>query len=118
MAENPVGHRGRGERIVLKGKRSMSAYFIANIRIHDEYEYSQYIAASGAVFAKYKGKYLTVDNSPTVLEGNWDYSRVVLIEFSDISALNAWYRSDEYQAILKHRLNAADCGTIAVQTKA
>ena len=95
----------------------MSAYFIANIRIHDEDEYKKYIAGSESVFRKFKGKYLTVDNSPAVLEGSWNYSRLVLIEFPCKEALNAWYWSDEYQAILKHRLKAADCDTIVAEIK-
>ena len=93
----------------------MSAYFIANIRINNENEYQEYVKHSGEVFNKFNGKYLTVDNNPIVLEGVWEYSRLVLIEFPDKESLEKWYYSDDYQTILKHRLNAADCDTIVVQ---
>ena len=92
----------------------MSAYFIANIRINSENEYQKYLENVDVVFNKFNGKYLKIDDNPTVLEGKWDYSRLVLIEFPDKDSLTEWYYSDEYQAILKHRLFAAECDTIMV----
>jgi len=93
----------------------MSAYFIANIRIHDETEYQKYIEHVSKVFSKFNGKYLKVDNNPVMLEGKWDYSRLVLIEFPNEDELKRWYHSDEYQAILEHRLAAAECDTIMIK---
>lgn len=90
----------------------MSAYFIANIAIHDEAEYQKYLERVDEVFRKFNGRYLAVDANPEVLEGTWKYSRVVLIEFSDRDALKKWYHSKEYQAIVQYRLNAADCDAI------
>ena len=92
----------------------MNAYFIANIKIDNENEYQKYLENVDAVFHKFNGKYLKVDKNPVILEGKWDYSRLVLIEFPDKDSLNKWYYSDEYQAILKHRLLGAKCDTIVV----
>ena len=93
----------------------MSYYFVAQISIKDEKEYENYIAGADSVFSKYNGKYLAVDNSPQLLEGNWNYTRTVIIEFPNKSDFDAWYSSTEYQSILKHRLKAADCDTILVK---
>jgi len=93
----------------------MSSYFVANIRITDEVEYSKYLENVESVFNKFNGEYLAVDSNPTILEGSWEYSRVVLIRFPDKDSLDKWYYSDEYQAILKYRLSAADCDTIIVE---
>ena len=93
----------------------MSAYFIANILIHDEEEYQKYLERVDEVFRKFNGKYLAVDISPEVLEGAWDYSRAVLIEFSDRESLKARYYSSEYQEIVRYRLSAAACDTIIVE---
>lgn len=95
----------------------MSAYFIANIRIKDPTEYQKYLDGSAAVFQKYKGRYLAVDDCPEILEGSWNYSRLVLIEFPDKKSLHDWYQSEEYQALLKHRLTASDCDTVAIKGK-
>lgn len=93
----------------------MSVYFVAQIRIEDEVEYQKYLDQCDTVFNSYKGKYLVVENQPTALEGEWKYSRMIIIEFESEDALREWYESDEYQEILKFRLNASKCDTIIVK---
>ena len=93
----------------------MSYYFMANIRIKDDLEYQKYIDKADEIFAKFNGIYLAVDNSPEVVEGNWDYTRAVLIRFDGKEDFEAWYKSDEYQEILKDRLSASDCDTILIR---
>jgi uncharacterized protein (DUF1330 family) len=93
----------------------MSYYFIARIKINNEAGYQNYIDKSEEVFKHYKGEYLSIDDSPLVLEGNWNYTRTVLIRFKNMNDFNAWYYSTDYQKILKHRLNAADCDTILLK---
>lgn len=92
----------------------MSVYFSAQIKMIDEKEYEKYLESCDEVFSKYQGKYLAVDGEPTVLEGEWQYSRSVLIEFPNETLLNEWYYSSEYQKILKHRLKGAECRTIVI----
>ncbi len=93
----------------------MSAYFVANIRIHDRQEYDKYLASVDEVFAKFNGKYLAVDEHPSILEGAWDYTKVVLIAFPSENELRAWYESEEYQTILKYRLRGAHCDSLLVK---
>ncbi len=95
----------------------MSVYFMASIRIRDEQEYQRYLDRTDAIFHKYGGTYLAVDKEPVKLEGTWDYSRAVLIRFGSRKDFEAWYRSAEYQEILRHRLSAADCDTILIEGK-
>lgn len=95
----------------------MSVYFMASIRMKSEQNYKMYLDRSEEVFARYKGSYLSVDNNPEVLEGEWKYSRAVLIQFDNKEDFNAWYHSEEYQDILKHRLFASECDTILIQGK-
>jgi len=93
----------------------MKHYFIANIKIHNHSEYQKYLDKVDDIFAKYKGKYIAVDNSPLRLEGKWDYSKTVIIEFKNKKDFDDWYFSEEYQKILKFRLNNSDCDTILVE---
>jgi uncharacterized protein (DUF1330 family) len=90
----------------------MSYYFIARIRITDPVEYKVYLDKAGDIFRKYNGRYLVLDDEPEILEGTWDSTRIVVIEFTSKDEFNAWYNSPQYQEILKHRLNASDCNTI------
>jgi uncharacterized protein (DUF1330 family) len=95
----------------------MSVYFVAQIKIKNELEYNLYLARCGVIFSKYNGKYLAVDSAPQIIEGSWEYSRSVIIEFPKEIDFNMWYNSNEYQSILRHRLSGARCDSILVQGK-
>ena len=93
----------------------MKQYFVAQIKIHNQKEYQKYLDKVDEIFSKHKGKYLAVDNDPTLLEGKWEYSKSVIIEFKNKKDFEEWYFSKEYQVILKHRLNASFCDTILIK---
>lgn len=95
----------------------MNVYFIAQIQITDESVYQKYLNSASEIFEKYNGKYLAVDDMPICLEGFWDEARIVLIEFPTKEDFNTWYCSDEYQQILKHRLEGAMCNSILISGK-
>ena len=94
----------------------MPVYFIANIRIYHPEEYQKYINQAAEVFKKYNGTYLCVDNEPEIVEGQWDYTRAVLIRFDSRDGFNAWYHSADYQNILIHRLQSARCDSLLIHS--
>jgi uncharacterized protein (DUF1330 family) len=88
----------------------MAAYIIAEHRITDAVKFEEYRTKVGPMIAKYGGRYLTKAGSHVVLEKEnavWQPERVVIIEFPDMAALNAWYRSAEYQPLIPLRKAAA-----------
>ncbi|ADK81929.1 GNAT family N-acetyltransferase [Sediminispirochaeta smaragdinae] len=93
----------------------MAVYFIANIKIVDPLIYQKYLDACDAVFSKYKGTYIAVDNTPRILEGSYKYSKTVIIKFENEIEFNDWYNSSEYQEIRQFRLSGAECDTILVK---
>lgn len=93
----------------------MNHYFVAQIKIHDQDEYNKYLDKFDDIFSKYKGEYLAIDESPSLLEGDWNYTKSVLIKFNSKEEFEDWYYSEDYQKILKHRLNAAECDTILLE---
>ena len=93
----------------------MNHYFVAQIKINDPDEYEKYLENFDEIFSQYKGKYLAIDESPTLLEGHWDYTKSVLVMFNSRSDFEDWYYSKEYQKILQYRLRAADCDTILLE---
>ena len=95
----------------------MSYYFVTNIKIKDKPEYQKYIDRVDDVFSKFKGRYLAVDDNPKIVEGKWEYSRVVVIEFATEHDFNIWYNSKEYQEILKHRMSASTSDGILIKGK-
>ena len=48
------------------------------------------------------------DTSPQVLEGDWHGTQTVVLEFDSVEAARAWYESEDYQAIIGRRHDAAD----------
>jgi uncharacterized protein (DUF1330 family) len=93
----------------------MKHYFVAQIKIHDPDEYDKYLENFDDIFSRFKGEYLAIDESPTLLEGNWGYTKSVLIKFDSKKDFEGWYYSKDYQTILKHRLKAAKCDTILLE---
>ena len=93
----------------------MSVYIIARFKIHDRSEYDRYSAGFSAVFQKFDGRMLSVDEDPTVLAGEWDDTRSVIIEFPSKKSALAWMTSDEYHAIAKHRNAGSTANSILVQ---
>lgn len=93
----------------------MSCYFIANIAIRDHDEYQTYLDGFDTIFAKYLGQVISVDDQPSILEGEWPYTRVVLIRFPDKKAAMSWYESAEYQALAQHRHQASRADIILAE---
>lgn len=91
----------------------MSSYFVALLDITDPVVYERYLTGFDAVFRRYRGQVVAVDDAPRVLEGEWPASRTVLIRFPDDEALLEWYESPEYQALARYR-QAASAGRIAI----
>jgi uncharacterized protein (DUF1330 family) len=93
----------------------MIHYFVAQIKINNPDEYEKYLEKFDDIFTQYKGEYLAIDESPTLLEGSWNYTKSVLIKFNSKQDFEDWYYSNDYQSILKHRLKASECDTILIE---
>lgn len=85
----------------------MSVYVIAQIEIRDRDEYNLYQAGFTEVFSKFEGEILIVDENPRVLEGDWPYTRAVLIRFPNEEEAMNWYNSPEYQKLAQRRLKSS-----------
>ena len=93
----------------------MSVYIIARFKIHDRSAYDRYSAGFPAVFQKFDGKMLSVDEEPIVLAGEWNDTRSVIIEFPSKESALTWMNSEEYQAIAKHRNAGSTVNSILVK---
>jgi len=84
----------------------MPAYLIAEHTITDASKFEEYRVRVGPMIAAHGGRYITRGGSHVVLEKEnavWEPGRVVIIEFPDMAALNAWYGSPEYQPLIALR---------------
>jgi uncharacterized protein (DUF1330 family) len=85
----------------------MPVYLVAQVNNHDGETYAKYAAAFMNIFNPCGGKLLSVEEAPEVLEGEWSYTRTVLLDFPSEELAHAWYGSADYQAIAQHRLAAS-----------
>jgi len=93
----------------------MTAYVVAQIRIHDRARYDRYAAAFMPTLKPFAGELLAADEGPRVLEGEWPAEKLVLIAFPDREAAINWAASPAYQAISVDRLAATDGVALLVQ---
>ena len=93
----------------------MPAYVIVETEVTDPEQYEQYKAASPAAIAAGGGRFLVRGGELAVLEGDWQPSRIVVLEFKDLEAAKRWYESQAYQEAKKLREGAASFRAIAVQ---
>ena len=83
----------------------MVAYLMADVLPDDleAYRASGYLDAAMRTAGEHGGEYIARGGSMTVLEGNWEPERMVIIQFPTMEDLRAWYDSDEYQKWAKVR---------------
>ena len=93
----------------------MPAYVIAEIDISDPEQYEKYRAVVPASLEAHGGRFVVRGGEHAVLEGDWQPTRLVIIEFDDLDAVRRWYDSPEYRAAKELREGAATLRVVAVQ---
>ncbi|MGJ8527072.1 DUF1330 domain-containing protein [Maritalea sp.] len=86
----------------------MSAFVVATPKITNPEKFAEYSKAAGATVGAHGGAVAKRGKYVETLAGNVDHQSVAVIEFSDIDALNTWFNSPEYQAIIPLRDEACD----------
>lgn len=93
----------------------MSAYVIVNIDVHDAAAYEEYKAKVPALIRKHGGEYVTRGGKFVVIEGAWKPSRLVILRFPDVAAVQRMYDDPEYQPLLALRQRIATTEMVAVE---
>ena len=86
----------------------MSACVIGHITVKDEAKWAQYRAQVPATLAPWGAELLFRGSAERVLSGPHEYSDTVVIRFPDSAAVDGWYQSAAYQALIPLREQAAD----------
>ncbi|TQF43642.1 hypothetical protein UNPF46_02890 [Bradyrhizobium sp. UNPF46] len=81
----------------------MKAFVVAAETVKDETLFAAYRKQVPGTLEPFEGRFVTRGGGLTLLEGEWPHSRLVIIEFPSRAAAEAWYRSHEYQSIIKLR---------------
>ncbi len=86
----------------------MPAYMIVDAKVINDEQYAGYRALSPAAIAAAGGKFIARGGQTTVLEGNWNPNRVVLVEFPSYEGAKAFYDSELYKAARAKREGATE----------
>ena len=89
-----------------------TGYWVVQVDVSDPEMYKAYIAANGAAFRKYGGRFLVRGGTFETMEGRFR-PRIVVIEFKDYATALDCYRSPEYAEALALR-NGASTGDLAI----
>ena len=93
----------------------MSAYLIVRVNVTDMEQYSEYMKLTPAILEKYGGKFVVRGGEKVTLEGPEVTDRMVVVKFESVQATKTFYYSEEYQAAIKVRENAADASFVVVE---
>jgi len=86
----------------------MSAFFVATATIKNPEKVQEYAKKASETFATYGGEFVVRGKFNSILVGSANHHAVAVVKFPSMDALNAWYNSPEYQAIVPLRIEAAD----------
>jgi uncharacterized protein (DUF1330 family) len=82
----------------------MAAYWIGAHEIIDPIVFQDYLRQVVPLIERFGGRYLTDTASMQILEkAAWRPDRVLIVEFPNRAALDAWYHSPEYRPLLALR---------------
>lgn len=93
----------------------MAAYFIVDVDIHDPAGMREYLERVPATLTKYGGRYIVRGGKFEVVEGNWQPTRVVMLEFPNIDQAKRWYDCEEYKDMKAARLRSARTDVVLVE---
>jgi uncharacterized protein (DUF1330 family) len=85
----------------------MPTYVVGDIHITDPAAFQTHVPRALATIARFGGRVIAGGGKIDLLEGGPMPERIFIIEFLNADAARRWYRSDEYQAVLKIRLSAS-----------
>ena len=84
----------------------MKAYLLAVKTVHDEAMFAEYRKQVVGSVVPFGGQFIARGGEPTVLKGQWQHPRTVIIEFPTRESAEAWYKSPDYQKIIGSRLKS------------
>jgi len=93
----------------------MAAYIVVEVDVKDPERYEDYRAMVPASLELYGGKFLVRGGAVEKLEGDWQPSRFVMIEFESVEQAKRWWDSDEYRPARDLRQETSDTRMIVVE---
>lgn len=90
----------------------MPGYMIADVNVTDPAGFEEYRKLVSATIEAYGGRYVVRGGATETVEGDWNPSRLVIVEFDSVEQAKAWYYSPEYAGPKEMRHNSATTNAI------
>lgn len=86
----------------------MSAYIVAEVIVSDAEKMAQYREWSTRAMQEHGARILVRGGAVEVMEGSWNPSRLVILEFANREAAHAFYDSQTYRHARSIRQDAGE----------
>ena len=83
-------------------------YVVGQITVRDTAKWAEYRAQVPGTLAPWKAEMLFRGSQVEVLAGEEPHADIVVIRFPSVAAVNGWYASPAYQALIPLRDEAAE----------
>jgi len=94
----------------------MSVYMIVEAKeIMDKEKYGEYIKKVPQTIKSFGGKYLVRGGQVTVVTGDWNPARVIIVKFDSMDKFQAWWSSSEYRSVAPLREQSAKTNAVVVE---
>lgn len=93
----------------------MAAYIIVQVDVKDPGRYDEYRKLVQPTLDAYGGRFLVRGGKVENLEGGWQPSRFVIIEFDSMAQARSWWVSEEYAPAKALRQAASHTEMILVE---
>lgn len=90
-----------------------NAYVVGHITVKDAGKWDEYRNSVPATLVPWGAELVMRGKRAAVLAGEHEHTDIVVIRFPDQQALNGWFSSAAYQALIPLRQQAADVVLIA-----
>ncbi|MBA2778515.1 DUF1330 domain-containing protein [Billgrantia kenyensis] len=83
------------------------AYVVGQVTVHDPERWLEYVARVPETLSGWGGEIIMRGQRTAMLAGQPGHPNIVMLRFPDIRAVEQWYASPEYQALVPLRDAAA-----------
>jgi len=91
----------------------MSSFIIVHTTVKDPEKFKVYAGSAGATLSAFGAEFVAKGKMVKTLIGEHNGHTAAVIKFPDQAAIDAWYNSADYQALIPNRDAAADMVFIA-----
>jgi len=91
------------------------AYVVGQITVKNPEKWDEYRSQVPGTLVPWGGELVFRGKQVAVLAGNNQHPDIVVIRFPDVAAVNGWFESAAYQALIPLRQQAADVDLLSYQ---